>query len=85
MPSLLIIDDDNGTLQMLQILFERNGFDVLTTPEATVGLESIAQFGFDLAIIDLLLPGPITGLETITEAKNMAPRMPVIVLTAVAS
>lgn len=85
MPSILIIDDDVGTLQMLQILFERSNFAVTATPDAQDGVDFVIQQRFDIAIIDFLLPGEVTGLETIASVRQIAQHMPIVVLTAVAS
>ncbi len=85
MPSILIIDDDVDTLQMLQILFERSNFVVTTTPDAQTGVDFVRQQTFDIAIIDFSLPGEVTRLETITNVRQIAQHMPIVVLTAVAS
>jgi two-component system, NtrC family, response regulator GlrR len=78
---ILIVDDDQGLLQLLKMRLAAMGFDVIT---CTSGEEAIAEARrqiFDLAITDLRLGG-LDGLAVTEELLLIHPNIPVLILTA---
>ena len=78
---ILVVDDDQGLLQLLTMRLTAMGFAV--TP-CSSGEEAIAvgrRDTFDLAITDLRLPG-VDGLAVMQELRAAQSAIPVIVLTA---
>jgi len=78
---ILIVDDDQGLLQLLKMRLAAMGFDVTT---CTSGEEAIAEARrqiFDLAITDLRLGG-LDGLAVTEELLLIHPNIPVLILTA---
>lgn len=59
-------------------------YEVDTLPSAEPALEQIAQQNVDLLIADLRLPG-INGLELIRRARQLAPTIKTILITAYGS
>lgn len=60
---ILIVDDEPVVLQHLAWIFERDGrHSVVTTSSATKAVSLLEQEVFDLAIVDLVMPG-FSGLE----------------------
>jgi CheY-like chemotaxis protein len=83
MPTILIVDDDDGFRKVLHMIFDQgSGFN--TCLEAGNGLEAIAKAKRllpNLAVLDFSLPD-MTGLQLARELKAMAPELPIFMLTA---
>jgi len=78
---ILVVDDDQGLLQLLKMRLAAMGFDVTT---CTSGEEAVAEARrqiFDLAITDLRLGG-LDGLAVTEELLLIHPNIPVLILTA---
>ncbi|HEX7092773.1 MAG TPA: sigma-54 dependent transcriptional regulator, partial [Nitrospiraceae bacterium] len=78
---ILVVDDEEGLLQLVKMRLTAMGFDVTG---CTTGREAIAaakKDRFDLAITDLRL-GNEDGLDVTEELLRIHPGLPVIILTA---
>jgi DNA-binding NtrC family response regulator len=85
MPERLLIVDDEATLcESLRRVFEREGFEVLTAPDAEAALALFEEGAFDLILSDILLPA-MDGIEFLQAVKKRAPEQIVIIMTAYAS
>lgn len=77
---ILVIDDE----ETIQILFKDTlselGHETMTAGTGTEGLELVKQQDFDLAFIDLKIPG-MDGVELFRQIKNIKPDMTVIIIT----
>ena len=80
---ILIIDDHaivrRGMISLLQEHFK--GVEVGEAADARTGLAAVLQNPWDLAIVDISLPGR-SGLELIQEVKLERPIMPVLVISS---
>jgi len=77
---VLIIDDDEGLLQLVSMIFKKEGDQVVT---ANDGLEGISKFFLhypDLIILDVMMPGN-TGFDVCQRIRQVSDA-PVIMLTA---
>jgi two-component system response regulator CpxR len=77
---ILLIDDDAELCSLLVELLTREGFSVECQLEGTRGLDRALQGGFDLVILDVMLPG-LDGFEILRRLRA-ASRVPVLMLTA---
>ncbi len=77
---LLFIDDEQTFLKYLAKRLELDGFTVKTTFSGEEGVEAAAREGFDVAVVDLQMPG-IDGIEVQKRLKALQPNLPCIVLT----
>ncbi len=77
---LLIVDDDVELCSLLQQFFEREGFAVECAHDGQSGLELAKQGGYDLIILDVMLPG-MDGFESLKRLRAES-RVPVLMLTA---
>jgi len=75
--TVLIVDDSNITRLVVQSFLESRGYKVM---QAKNGIEALEKSGFDLAIVDIEMPG-IDGYETTKRLKKKFPEIPVIILT----
>jgi len=81
---ILIVDDEAGILDTLQILFRNEGFDVTVAGSGRLALEALGKEKPDLVLSDIRMPGA-DGIEVLTRAKEVDPELPVILMTAQAS
>jgi CheY-like chemotaxis protein len=80
---ILVVDDDNDTLDFVRLLLEKNGYTVSTASSAEQGLETFASDIFDLALVDMSLTG-MDGIEFCRRIKGdlRGKRLPVYMFTA---
>jgi two-component system, NtrC family, response regulator PilR len=82
---ILVVDDDPGMRQMLEVLLRRAGHDLDVLPSGKAALTRLAAPNdFDLVLTDLVMPD-VGGMEVLSAAKAQNPDCQVIVLTAYAT
>ena len=80
---ILVVDDEPGLRQMLQISLSREGYQVTAVPGAVAAREAIrtAPTPFPLVLTDLMMPDG-SGLDIIHEAKQRSDATEILVMTA---
>lgn len=80
---ILVIDDDLAIRVLLQAVLKRMRFDVELAEDGAAGLEKVqSNGGFDLILLDLMMPR-LNGYEFIEKMnKNSQPRPHIVVFTA---
>lgn len=68
MGTVLIIDDEEGFLQIIQIVLKRAGFKTIVATNGHDGLEMVYNFQPDIVILDDMMPG-ITGGDVCMKLK----------------
>jgi DNA-binding response OmpR family regulator len=81
---ILVVDDEDGVRFFLQEALARDGHEVVAVDCGEAALQRIATETFDLALIDLKMPG-IGGIEVLTSLRRRSPETAAIVLTAFGS
>jgi two-component system NtrC family response regulator len=81
---LLIVEDDPGLRQVLQIQLEREGYLAQSVASAEEALPILEKVPHDLVITDLNLPGA-SGIELLKRVRTVDPQTAVIVMTAFAT
>ena len=84
MSTILIVDDDPQLRQSFERILADEGHHVQTAPSAEAGLELARSRCPDLVVMDFRLPG-MNGLQGFKEFKKIAPKVPVIIMTAFGS
>jgi len=77
---ILIIDDDDKIRDLLKQYLKKNNFLVSTSHDAEDAEEKISLVKFDLAIVDIMMPGK-DGLQLTKEIREKID-LPIILLTA---
>jgi len=77
---ILIIDDDDKIRELLKQYLKNNNFIISTAINATDAEEKLKIFKFDMAIIDIMMPGK-DGLQLTKEIRENLD-LPIILLTA---
>jgi DNA-binding NtrC family response regulator len=79
--SILVIDDEGGIRESLEVLLSLEGYSIKTAPDGEQGLRMLEMESFDLVLLDLALPGQ-SGLDLLPQIKERQPETPVIMITA---
>lgn len=80
---LLIVEDDQFLREFYQELLQSEGYSVDVAADGDIGLQKILQGGFDLVLLDIMLPKK-DGLQILQELKTKKPQLPnkaIVVLT----
>ncbi len=83
MRRILLIDDDPAVSAAMQLILENEGYSVTLAGSGEEGLKLLASSEFDLAIVDMFMPG-LGGLETIALIRQRTPSLPVIATSGTA-
>ena len=84
MISILIVDDEQSMRDFLEILLQKEGYQVVTRGDGASALRCLDDNSFDLVITDIRMPG-LGGLDLLHSIKGKYPTLPVILLTAFVS
>jgi len=80
---ILVVDDEPGMRDLLRILLEKDGHEVLTAADGTAGLARATSHELDLVISDIKMPG-LDGIGLLSALRERALTLPVIMVTAYA-
>jgi DNA-binding NtrC family response regulator len=84
LPSVLVVDDESGILDSLNILLRNEGFAPHLAHGGKAGLERIAEMSPDIVLTDIRMPN-VSGVEILAAARQSDPDVPVILMTAQAT
>jgi PAS domain S-box-containing protein len=82
-PKVLIIDDDKTAAELIQVILESEGYEVLKTMNGKEGVRLAASESPDLIILDLIMPD-ISGFNVAYQLKQQQStrNIPIIILTS---
>jgi signal transduction histidine kinase len=80
MPSILIIDDEEGVRITLKKIMEREGYQVDTAGDFANALELLNTHSYDTVVTDIILPG-MSGIDLLRAIREKNQELPVIVIT----
>jgi len=79
-PSILVVDDEPGIIELASAYLRRDGFAVRTARTGQRALDALATQPADLVVLDLMLPD-ITGEEVCASLRRHS-AVPILMLTA---
>jgi DNA-binding NtrC family response regulator len=82
--SILVVDDVEAIRDTLRWCFEEAGYHVDAVGSGEEALGRLRRAPSDVVLTDIIMPG-IDGIEVLSQARVLAPRTPVIVMTAYAT
>jgi len=77
---ILIIDDEGNLRRMLRALLEAEGYAAREAGSAEEGLQEVEREAPEVVLLDLMLPG-ISGLEALPRIIDLAPGVPVVMMS----
>jgi DNA-binding response OmpR family regulator len=84
---ILLIDDDQYIREMYEEVLKNESYEVETAVDGKAGLEKIMNGGYDLILLDIMLPY-IDGIGILTQLQKSKPKKingPIILLTNLAA
>jgi two-component system, NtrC family, response regulator PilR len=81
MPRILIVDDEQSMREWLRILFQRDGFEVLTADDGLAARDIVAREYLDVVLTDIRMPR-LDGVALLTAVRDLAPDAIVLMMTA---
>jgi signal transduction histidine kinase len=82
--SILIVDDDEGTLESLSFIFKRKGYEIETACTGEEAKKKAKKRFYNVVVLDIELPD-MKGVELLAPLKEIHPDMVIIMVTAHAS
>ncbi len=84
MNKILVIDDDEMDLQLMNLLFTREGYSIVKTADGPQGVELYKQHRPTFVFLDLGLP-TMNGLDVLKEIRKFDDAAKVLVITGYGS
>ncbi len=81
MKSILVVDDDFSMRRGMALMLSGQGYEIVEASDGAQALLALNERSFDLAIVDLFLPGR-DGIEVAEEIGKRYPHTKIIILTA---
>ena len=78
---ILLVEDEPGISMTISDLLRVEGYEVDTAPDGLRGLEKALRGGFELIILDVMLPGK-SGFEVCRDLRQRGSDVAVLMLTA---
>ncbi len=78
---IFILDDEEIITEQLKRKYEENGYIVESALTAEKGIEKINQFEPNIVILDLHLPGKMSGLDVLKYIRNEMKWIQVLMIT----
>lgn len=78
--TLLWVDDEIELLKAYIIFLQKKDYEVVTASNGQDALDLVRERQFDLIFLDENMPG-ISGLETLSQIKEITPNVPVVMVT----
>src|SRR5215470_14589772 len=81
---ILVADDDQAILRSCRKILEHAGYEVTIAADGDSALNLLKSTHYDLFLVDMLMPG-LSGLETVTLARQVDPTLMILMFTAYAT
>jgi DNA-binding NtrC family response regulator len=83
-PVLLVVDDEQGILEVVERLAQRSGFEVVACGGGMQALAELSTRHADVALVDLRMPD-LGGLDVIRAIRDLDPRCQTVLMTGFAT
>ena len=82
---VLLVEDNTETLDMLKVIFEESGAEVIAATSVDEALDALDRFGPNVLVSDITMPDR-DGYDLVREVRSRAPerggKIPAVALTA---
>ena len=78
---ILVVDDEAAIRLVICDALESHGYQVTTAADPAEALQSCERQEFDLALIDIKMPGNVDGLDLLTDITRRWPQTVVIMMS----
>ncbi len=77
---VLLVEDDDDNRELMAEVLVASGYSVLSASTGQDGLKALSEHSVDVVVTDVGMPG-MGGLEMAKAAKEIAPTVPVVIVT----
>jgi len=84
MTKILVVDDEKSILELLGVVFRKEGFEVRSDPGTPKAFDLVEEGDYDVLICDIKMP-EIDGMDLLRRSKELRPMVPVVMITAYGS
>jgi two-component system response regulator (stage 0 sporulation protein F) len=77
-----VIDDDDGVREVLEDFLVSLGYVAMTAADGVEGLAVLQKRRPDAVLLDITMPGALSGVDTLRVIKKAWPELPVVMVTA---
>jgi two-component system nitrogen regulation response regulator NtrX len=81
MSDILIVDDEPNIRRMVGALLVAEGFTVRDAPDGASGVRAAQEREPDAVLLDLMMPGELDGMATLTRLRERCPDVPVVMMS----
>src|ERR687895_2960880 len=81
MSTILIIDDEPNIRRMVGALLSAEGFTVREAADGSSGAAIAMENEPDAVLLDLMMPGELDGMGTLTRLREKVPDVPVVMMS----
>jgi CheY-like chemotaxis protein len=83
MPTILLVDDDEGVRRVIDDHLASSGYDVIVASDTTAAFDQfLLHPQIDLCLVDLVMPSDVAdGLEFARSVRRQRPDMPMLLMT----
>ena len=71
MKKILIVDDHADIRRLIHLTLEFEQYEIHEAADGSAALERVSQLQPDLVLLDVMMPGPINGLEVCRRIRAM--------------
>ncbi len=76
---ILLVDDDEILRELMRLVLESEGYELVECADGQQGLEALRGSGFDLVIVDLRMP-VMDGARFLSEASQGGIELPPVIV-----
>jgi two-component system response regulator PilR (NtrC family) len=84
MDNILVIDDEQSLLDLLSVVFKKEGYGVWAKLSAAEGFKILEKENIDLVVTDIKMP-ETDGIDVLRHVREEHPDVPVVMITAYGS
>jgi PAS domain S-box-containing protein len=78
--TIMVVEDDEGVRELVRLMLEANGYEVLTVHDAEEAARLCTARGIDLLLTDVVMPG-VSGSELAERLGALAPDMRILFMS----
>ena len=79
---ILLVEDDHGAAAFIRTLLEQAGHEVERAATGAESLDLLGRSDYGAIVLDLMLPGGMSGFDVATAVRDAGNQIPVLMLTA---
>ncbi|MBA2682048.1 MAG: response regulator [Ktedonobacteraceae bacterium] len=78
---IALIEDTPTVAQLITFILEKQGYHIQHFLDGAAFFGTIQDTAYNLVLVDLNLPGNVTGLQVIMSLREMMPHVPIIIVS----